>query len=71
MTTSLSDMTMDDLKALIAGVVDQRLHEVLTDPDAGLEISPALRVRLLQQINEVESGDIGEPFEQAMKNIGL
>ena len=42
----ISDMTPDELKELIKGVVDDRLRELLGDPDLGMELGEAVRARL-------------------------
>jgi hypothetical protein len=42
----LSSLTLEQLKQLIQGMVDDRLRELIGDPDLGLEIGEALRARL-------------------------
>lgn len=42
----LSSLTLEQLKQLIQGLVDDRLRELIGDPDLGLEIGEALRARL-------------------------
>jgi hypothetical protein len=46
----LSDLTPDDLKALVAGMVDDRLRELLGDPDLGLELVESVRARLKESL---------------------
>lgn len=42
----VSDLSLDELKELVKGLVDDRLRDLLGDPDLGLPLSEALRARL-------------------------
>ena len=42
----ISDLTLDELKELVKGIVDDRLRELLGDPDLGMEMGEAVRTRL-------------------------
>ncbi len=46
----LSDLTLEELKELVKGIVDDRLRELLGDPDLGLEVGDAIRARLKQSL---------------------
>jgi len=46
----LSDLTLEELKALVKGIVDDRLRELLGDPDLGMEMGEAIRARLKQSL---------------------
>lgn len=51
---NLSDLTLEELKELVKGLVDDRLRELLGDPDLGLELGEAMRARLKQSLAETE-----------------
>ena len=55
----LARLTPDQLKELVRGLVDDRLRELLGDPDLGLELGAALQARLKQSLLSTEriSGD--------------
>ena len=55
----LSGLTPDQLKELVRGLVDDRLRELLGDPDLGLTLGDALRARLKESLTSTEriSGD--------------
>lgn len=55
----VSDLTLLQLKELVRGLVDDRLRELLGDPDLGLHLGEALRTRLRQSLasNERISAD--------------
>ena len=42
----LSSLTPQELKELVRGLVDDRLRELIGDPDLGLQLGDALRARL-------------------------
>ena len=50
----LSDLTPDELKALVSGMVDDRLRELLGDPDLGLELADTVRARLKESLMSAE-----------------
>jgi hypothetical protein len=56
---NLSDLSLDQLKELVNGLVDDRLRELLGDPDLGLPLGEALRTRLKESLMSTErmSGD--------------
>ena len=55
----LSNLTPEQLKELVRGLVDDRLRELMGDPDLGLPLGEALRTRLKQSLTSTEriSGD--------------
>ena len=48
---------------MIETAVEQKLLELLGDPDEGLPIRKSLQDRLLRQKQAVSGGERGEPFE--------
>jgi len=50
----LSDLTPEELKALVSGMVDDRLRELLGDPDLGLELVESVRARLKASLMSTE-----------------
>ena len=55
----LSHLSPDQFKDLVRGVVDDRLRELLGDPDLGLQLGDGLRTRLKESLSSTErlSGD--------------
>jgi len=51
---NLSDLTPEELKALVSGMVDDRLRELLGDPDLGLELADTVRARLKESLMSTE-----------------
>ena len=63
----LSSLSISQLKELVRGLVDDRLRELIGDPDLGLELGEALRARLKASL---EKGDRLSGDELAEK-LGL
>lgn len=68
---TVAQMTKDELREMIETAVEQKLLELLGDPDEGLLIQGAIRERLLRQRQAVAGGERGEPFEDVMRRLGL
>ncbi len=65
----VAQMTKDELREMIEITVEQKLLELLGDPDEGLPIRKAVRDRLLRQKQAVASGERGEPFEDVIRRL--
>jgi hypothetical protein len=74
-TDTVGQMTKEEFKKMIGIVVEaaveQKLIEILGDPDEGLEIRETVRDRLLRQKQAVAAGERGLPFEDVMQQLGL
>ncbi len=46
----MADLSYDQLKELVQGLVDDRLRDLLGDPDLGLTLSEEVRARLKQSL---------------------
>jgi hypothetical protein len=68
---TVAQMSKDELKELIETSVEQKLLELLGDPDEGLEIRKSVRNRLLRQKKAIAAGERGEPFEDVVRRLGL
>ena len=51
---NLSDLTYPQLKELVQGLVDDRLRELIGDPDLGLTLSEQVRARLRESLRSSE-----------------
>ncbi|MGQ9549753.1 MAG: hypothetical protein ACUVSY_14605 [Roseiflexus sp.] len=71
MSTTVAQMTKSELREVIESVVEQKLLELLGDPDEGLPIRKSVRDRLLRQKQAVAAGERGEPFEDVARRLGL
>ncbi len=56
---------------MIETIIEEKLLELLGDPDEGLPIRETIRERLLRQKEAVAKGERGEPFEEVIRRLGL
>nr|VFJ66493.1 MAG: hypothetical protein BECKDK2373B_GA0170837_117013 [Candidatus Kentron sp. DK] len=56
MTALVSDLSVDELRALIREVVQQTLTELVRDPDDGLKLCEDFRSELQTSLNTVHAG---------------
>lgn len=71
MAITVAQMTKEELQIMIETTVEQKLLEILGDPDEGLEIIDAVRDRLLRQREAVAAGERGQSFEDVVQQLGL
>lgn len=71
MSTTVAQMTKKELRNLIEATIEQKLLEMLGDPDEGLEIRKNVRDRLLHQKKRVAEGERGQAFEDVVQQLGL
>lgn len=71
MAATVAKMTRHELKEIIESTVEQKLIELLGDPDQGLVLKKSLKERLLRQQRAVASGERGESFAAVVKRLGL
>jgi len=50
----LSQLSQEQFKELVRGIVDDRLRELLGDPDLGLQLGDGLRTRLKESLSSKE-----------------
>lgn len=71
MSTTISEMSKQDLQELIEETVEKKLVELLGDPDEGFELQDEMRERLLQQREELQQGKRGTELNEVMIDLGL
>ena len=49
---TVKDLSIEELKALIGEVVEEKLREILVNPDADLALRPEIRERLVRDLQE-------------------
>lgn len=71
MAANVGQLTTDELKEIIGSIVEQKLMEILGDPDHDLEIRADVRQRLIKQMKAVADGDLGQSFEEVTKELDI
>jgi hypothetical protein len=67
----VKDLSEEELAVLIRGAVEDALADVLglADPDAGLDLRPEVRQRLLASARRVQAGERGSPLEDVARHL--
>ena len=71
MTTLVTQMTREELIEVIETAVERKFLELFNDSDAGLELKPEVKQRLLHQQEMVEQGERGYAFEDILQQLEL
>jgi len=53
---TVKDLTIEEFKAVVGEVVEEKLRELLADPDAGLSLRPEIEARLREQLQNPQLG---------------
>ena len=67
MAKTVADMTATELWQLVSSVVEEKLVQLLGDPDEGLAFRENVRKRLIRQKRAVARGERGESLETAAR----
>jgi hypothetical protein len=71
MAATVAQMSKEELREMIESSVEQKLLELLGDPDEGLELKKTVRDRLAQQQKAVAAGRRGRPLTEIAKRLEL
>lgn len=71
MAKTVAEMTGEELRELVGSAVEQKIVELLGDPDAGLVLRENVRKRLLRQRQAVAKGERGQSLETVIRRIRL
>jgi hypothetical protein len=71
MARIVAEMTADELKRLVGLAVEEKIIELLGDPDEGMVLRESLRKRLLRQKRAVAKGERGELLEDVVRRLKL
>ncbi|TEU12343.1 MAG: hypothetical protein E3J21_21250 [Anaerolineales bacterium] len=71
MSTRVAELTVDEFKQIIEEVVEQKLAEMLGDPDEGLELREEIKARLRRSLEAERRGAKGIPAQEVTAQLGL
>lgn len=71
MRTRMIELTVDELKQIIGEVVEQKLSEMLGDPDEGLELREDIEARLRRSLEAERRGTRGIPAQEVAAQLGV
>lgn len=68
---SVKDMTVQELRELIAQVVEEKVRELLADPDEGLSLRPEVEKRLRASLSESPKSRRTVPAAEVARRLGV
>ena len=67
----VADLSVEELKALIAEIMEDKLGEILGDPDWGLDLKEDVQRRLKESLANLKKGKGGIPAEEVAQKLGF
>jgi hypothetical protein len=71
MVTKVNELTVDQLKALINELIDEKLEQMLNDPDEGLILKEEFGKKLKASLAAVHQGKPGVTLEKIANDLGF
>ena len=71
MVTKVNELTIDQLKALINELIDEKLEQILNDPDEGLILQEEFGKKLKASLSAVHQGKRGVTLEKIANDLGF
>ena len=68
---TVKDLTVEEFKAVIGEVIEEKLRELLIDPDAGLTLRSEIEARLRQQLEYPKLEGESVPAAEVARRLGL
>lgn len=62
-------MTRDELQQMLETIVEQKLIDLLGNPDMGLELRDEVRERLIRQLENVAAGGRGISLQDFKRDL--
>ncbi len=67
---TVNRMTVDELKQVVETAVEDKLYEMIGDPDQGLELRQETKRRLLRTLRNEKRGKPSIPAHKVAKQLG-
>lgn len=67
----VKDMSVQELRELMGNVVEEKLRDLLGDPDEGLELRPEVRERLLDSLHHPRSSRQTVSADEVARRLGF
>ncbi len=68
---TIKDLTIEEFKAVVGEVIEEKFRELLTDPDAGLTLRPEVEERLRKQLQNPQLDGESIPAAEVARRLGL
>jgi len=67
----VKELTVEQFKTLIEEAIEEKLEELIGDPDIGLELREEIKERLRSSLAARQRGEKGIPIEEVARQAGL
>ena len=71
MSAKVAELTVDELTQVVQAAVEQKLMEMLGDPDERLELREEIKARLQRSLEAEQSGVQGIPAQEVAAQLDL
>lgn len=71
MATTVANMTKKEFTEILSTIVEEKLYELLGDPEDGLILKENIRRRLLRQKESVAAGERGEEINRVITRLDI
>jgi signal recognition particle GTPase len=63
----VKELTVEQFKDLVQEAIEEKLEEIIGDPDLGLEVTEEIKERLRNSLAARQRGEKGIPIEEVAK----
>ena len=67
----IKELTVEEFKDLVQDAIEEKLQELIADPDAGLELREEFKERLRASLAARQPGEKGIPTDEVARRVGL
>ena len=67
----MKELTVEQFKGLIQDAIEEKLEELVGDPDLGLELKEEIKERLPSSLAARQNGQKGVPIDEVARQAGL
>ena len=67
----VKELTVEQLKSLIEETIEEKLEELIGDPDTGLELREEIKERLRSSLAARQRGEKSIPIDEVARQAGL
>ena len=71
MASTVAEMSPADLREMLEELLEEKLTELLQDPDRGLNLRESMRRRLEAQRGRTAAGERGRDLDEVARDLGL
>ncbi len=71
MASTVADMSPADLREMLEDLLEEKLSELIHDPDRGLEVRATVRQRIEAQKTRTAAGERGRALDEVARDLGI